>query len=48
MALQGRGSEFRWSGFTPRRSQCDQLLVDVQALNVDYALSFKGCEGNER
>ena len=48
MALQGHGSEFWWSGFTPRRSQCDQLLVDIQALNVDYALSFKGHKGNGR
>ena len=30
------------------RSQGDQLLVNVQALNVDCALSFKGREGNER
>jgi len=31
-----------------QRSQGDQLLVDVQALNVNYALSFKGREGNGR
>ena len=30
-----------------QRSQGDQLLVNVQALNVDCALSFKGREGNE-
>ncbi len=31
-----------------QRSQGDQLLVNVQALNMDYALSFKGRKGNER
>src|SRR6266576_5736384 len=30
-----------------QRSQGDQLLVDVQALNVDCALSFKGRKGDK-
>ncbi len=47
-ALQGRGFRFRCFRGSLQRSQGDQLLVYVQALNVDYALSFKGCKGNER
>ena len=48
MALQGRGSGFRCFRGLLQRSQGDQLLVNVQALNVDHALSFKGRKGNER
>jgi len=42
------GSGFNVSRFTSKGSQGDQLLVNVQALNVDCTLSFKGREGNER
>src|SRR6266576_2367919 len=47
-ALQGRGSGFRCFRGLLQRSQGDQLLVNIQALNVDCALSFKGREGNGR
>src|SRR6266700_2435399 len=42
------GSGFDVSGSTPRGSQWDQLLINIQALNVICALSFKGHEGNDR
>src|SRR6266705_2512509 len=40
------GSGFGVSLGLLQRSQGDQLLVNVQALNVNCALSFKGREGN--
>ncbi len=49
MALQGRGfGVFSVSEFTLQGKSMDQLLVIVQALNVTYALSFKGHESNDR
>src|SRR6266567_2719156 len=45
-ALQGRGFGFRCFQGLLQRSQGDQLLVIVQALNVNCALSFKGREDN--
>src|SRR6266567_675641 len=42
------GSGFQCLEVYSERSQGDQLLVYVQALNVGYALSFKGREGNGR
>ena len=48
MALQGRGSGFWCFRGLLQRSQGDQLLVNVQALNMNCALSFKGREGNGR
>src|SRR6266566_7302568 len=41
-ALQGRGFGFRCFRGLLKWSQSDQLLVVVQALNVDCDLSFKG------
>ena len=42
------GPGFDVFGVYSKGVQGDQLLVNVQALNVDCALSFKGREGNGR
>jgi len=47
-ALQGCGSGVWGFKVCSKRKQGDQLLVIVQALNVDCALSFKGHEVNGR
>ena len=42
------GLGFGVFGVYSDRSQGDQLLVNVQALDVSYALSFKGHKSNGR